>query len=214
MHADHAGDVVDGFAQVRDALVVQALARQHADRLRDILHRLLTLADGDSTRRVGTAAFRGGALLGLADDGNRGHGALGSRGGIGRRRGGGRRRGHQHIAGGRLADGIAAATQQRGEAIVDGVAALQAGAMQALYLGGVDNDGHARLLRITVQGAGQRAGGDAVAGGGGRRLGESLGVHAGTCQQQGGQGQRAQTRAQGVRGRNGNDLNGHGDSLF
>ncbi|MNS74825.1 hypothetical protein D3C72_1083090 [compost metagenome] len=166
MHAHHAGDVVDGFAQVRDALVVQALARQHADRLRHVLHRLLALAEGDLARRVGTAAFRGGALLGLADDGNRGHGALGRRGGACRCRGRGCRRGHQHIAGRRLADGVAAAAQQHGKAVVDGVAALQAGRLQSLHLGRVDDDGYARLLRIAVQGACQRTGRDGVAGGG------------------------------------------------
>ena len=57
LHGHHAGGVVDGVGQVGHALVVHALAREHADRLRNVLERLRGLAQRDRAAGVGVRAF-------------------------------------------------------------------------------------------------------------------------------------------------------------
>lgn len=63
-----AGGAGQGVVDVGEVLLVQQLPRDDADRLRDVLERLLALADGDRPRGVRAGALGGGAAFGVGRD--------------------------------------------------------------------------------------------------------------------------------------------------
>ncbi|MCY1544383.1 hypothetical protein D9M68_802610 [compost metagenome] len=67
--ADQPGALVDRVAQVGDALVIELLAGDDADRLGNLLELMLALADGHRAGGVGAAALGGGAQTAGIDAG-------------------------------------------------------------------------------------------------------------------------------------------------
>ncbi|MCY1407798.1 hypothetical protein D9M71_231070 [compost metagenome] len=192
--ADHPHRGVVGHQQVGDAACLL------------VLDGLFGIA-GDAERRVhdvGVAQHAQARALGhlaagilgrqrfRAADGGAGHGGCGEGQGVARQA-------MQHVAAVGLAlDAQAAAGEQRGEALVDPVAAVQAGGAQATGQLGIERQRHSGGAGEAADAFRQRAGGDvevaqhalSSATGVVRSPGVGRQVRAGHCQQGDGQGQR------------------------
>ncbi|MNQ50465.1 hypothetical protein D3C85_644100 [compost metagenome] len=219
LDAHHARDVVDRVAQVDEALVVHALARDHADRLGNVLERLLALAERQRARRVRARAFGGGAAFGLGRDGDRRERGAAVGAGVCRAADA---RAAQRIRAARTARRLEArAGQQPREAFAHGVLALQAGRALALREGRRNRDAHAGGGGEARQCLVERAGCDVVGlacfglrglcvgharrlrgdrPGGGARHGEQRAMH----------GDRQRTQRDGVGIKGGRSATGHG----
>nr|GEU28148.1 hypothetical protein [Tanacetum cinerariifolium] len=177
-HARGAGQgVVDGG----EILLVEQLARDHADRLRNVLQCLLALADADRAGGVGASAFGDGAGLG----GHR-HRHQGLHGGVFAARGPQRDHGAVDVG------GQAAVLQQQVQRIARGHAPVDGGRGFAGHQRRLHHQLEPGLARQRIQRGRQRLRGNAdFHRGGGRWRRTGLGMGAGGNSAQGeGDGQR------------------------
>ncbi len=194
-----AGDAAHGVVEREQALVLDLLAREHADGLRRVAQRQAQARGRRRGRRgVGARAFGGGAGLGRGRD-QHGPECLGGpracRTRSTRRAGGGRHHGH-------LAQGVAAAGRAHGrqrraqqgavQRLLHSEAPAHAAAAQPFGDGRAEGDQHAGLAPELVEHAFQRAGCNVVL-----ALLRSTGsrLRPGLCRSQGACGSQPRQRA-------------------
>lgn len=209
-----ASDVVDGVFQIGDALLVQLLAREHADGLRNVLERLVALVEADRACSERVRSLGGRAARRLRGGGDRRQRRF-RRSGV-CRRGAAQREG----APGAARHLEARAGQQVRETVAHAEAAIEATRGLALHQGRRHGDAHARGGREVAQCFAERAGRDAVDplclrghDGGGSGLRRCAGRSEAHGQHGGMNGQRQRAGRRGMTNESGRSTAGHEDSL-